>query len=62
MKHFDDETTINQNIKRERKEEIEKRKGESKQKIKDKGKEKTLRERRVSRHEISSRSIYMLLN
>jgi hypothetical protein len=62
VKHFDDETTINQNIKRERKEEIEKRKGESKQKIKDKGKEKTLRERRVSRHEISSRSIYMLLN
>jgi len=34
VKHFDDETTINQNIKRERKEEIEQRKGESKQKNK----------------------------
>ena len=43
MKHFDDEATINQNIKRERKKEIEQRKGESKEKIKDKRIEKTLR-------------------
>jgi len=57
VKHSDDETTINQNIKRERKKEIEQRKGESKEKIKNKRIEKTLRERRVSRHEISSRSV-----
>ena len=39
MKHFNDETTINQNMQRERKEEVE-RKSESKEKIKDKRKEK----------------------
>jgi hypothetical protein len=62
VKYFDDETTINQNIKRERKEEIEQRRSENKEKIKDKRKEKTLIEHRVSRHEVSSRSVYMLLN
>jgi len=39
VKYFDDETTINKNTKRERKEEIEQRKSESKGKIKDKRKD-----------------------
>jgi hypothetical protein len=56
--HFND-ATINQNIKRERKEKTEQRKGESKEKVKERSKEKTLRECRALHRETFSCSIYI---